>query len=78
MTKEEAIKIIDSLYPTDSQFEKTNEVGVNLLAHAKVEIGAPSLTWRNEPTRILVRYAELCQEYEERSAREFMRQHSRA
>ncbi len=56
MTREEAIQEIEGLFPVDSQYEKTNEVGEKLLAQAKREING----WRTEPTGVLIRYAELC------------------
>lgn len=56
MTREEAIQLIEGLFPADSQYEKTNEVGEKLLAQAKREING----WRTEPTEVLIRYAELC------------------
>jgi len=77
MTRDEAIRIIDSLYPTDSEFEQTNQVGEELLAQAKREVNVNPLTWRNEPTRILIRYAELCEQREAESHRDFLRQHNR-
>ncbi|HDY88705.1 MAG TPA: hypothetical protein ENH82_11430 [bacterium] len=35
MTREEAIQEIESLYPTDSEFPKTNKIGLELLEQAK-------------------------------------------
>ncbi len=75
MDRDDAIGIIDALYPTDSEFEGTNQIGAKLLAQAKTEVRV-SLTWRNEPTKVLVRYAELCEQYARAGDREFIRQHA--
>lgn len=64
MTKDEAIKIIDALYPIDSEFEETNVVGEELLAEAKFRVGQ-LIDWRDEPTKVLVKYAQLCQQYDQ-------------
>ena len=65
MDREEAIQQIEGLFPTDSQYEKTNEVGERLLAQAKREVAG----WRTEPTEVLIRYAELCIAEENRQTR---------
>ena len=51
-----AIDTIEALYPADSAYEGTAEVGEKLLAQAKREVQG----WRTEPTEILIRYAQLC------------------
>jgi len=56
-----AIKTINDLYPTDCKYPEVNIIGQNLLARAKRECGIV-YNWRDEPTEILVRYAELCRE----------------
>ena len=56
MKREEAIQHIENLYPADSGYDDTAEIGRDLLAQAKREVSG----WRTEPTEILVRYAELC------------------
>lgn len=56
MTRDEAIGHIEALYPADSEYEDTAEVGRGLLERAKRE----ALDWRNEPDVVLIRYAELC------------------
>lgn len=56
MTREEAIRNIEDLYPADSRYEDTAEVGRQLLEQAKHEVCG----WRTEPTEVLIRYAELC------------------
>ena len=62
MTRQEAINIISAMYPADSQHPDAAQIGQKLLEQAKREI-AP---WRVEPTEILVRYAMLCIEEEEK------------
>ncbi len=57
-----AIQTIEGLFPTDSPYPDTNQVGELLLTQAKRG------TWRNEPTDVLLRYAELCQAEENRQA----------
>ncbi len=69
MTREEAIAIIESLYPIDSQYQETNAVGERLLAQAKRECE----DWRNLPDATLLRYADLCQQEEERSTIQILR-----
>ena len=56
MDREQAIQQIEGLYPTDSQYTETNKIGERLLAQAKREV----IGWQNEPTEVLIRYAELC------------------
>jgi len=62
MNKEQAIANIEGLYPADSQYEQSREIGKKLLEQAKMEIQG----WRSEPTEVLIRYAELCMEKETR------------
>ena len=57
MTREEAISNINSLYPVDSDYKDTAEVGRKLLNQAKKDTG---FDWRDLPDRTLIRYAELC------------------
>lgn len=61
MTKDEAIRHIESLWPQDSEYKDTQEIGQYLLDIAKEECG---LSWRDEPESVLIRYAELCLERE--------------
>lgn len=63
MDRDEAINTIEALYPTDCEFANTNEVGRNLLAEAQ-RLVRKTPTWRDEPTEVLIKYAELCREYE--------------
>lgn len=62
MNREEAIQAIEALYPADD--ERTAEIGKQLLAQAQYEVGLLPLNWRSEPTRVLIRYAELCERKE--------------
>jgi len=63
--REIAIEQIEGLFPTDSGYWKTNEIGKRLLAQAKSEVKG----WRDEKTTVLIRYAELCVAEENRQAR---------
>lgn len=56
MDREEAIQHIESLFPADSGYEDTAEIGQELLDRAKREVSG----WRTEPTEVLIRYAQLC------------------
>jgi len=57
MKKSEAIDIIKGLYPTDSPYPDTNEVGKKLMLEA---IEETRFDWRDLPIHVLVRYAEKC------------------
>lgn len=67
MDRKEAISIIESLYPADSQYPDSREIGKRLLEQAESEING----WRNKSTEVLIRYAELCQQEETRQDRAF-------
>ena len=56
MTREEAIRNIEGLFPADSQYPDNAEKGQALLEQAKRETN----NWRNEPDAVLIRYAQLC------------------
>ncbi len=56
MKREDAIVLIEKLYPADAQCKDTATLGKQLLTQAKREVES----WRTEPTPVLVRYAELC------------------
>jgi len=60
--RKKAIETIEALFPADSGYIGTAEIGEELLAQAKREMQG----WRTEPTEILIRYAELCVEREKR------------
>jgi len=60
MNRQEAIEIIEALFPTDSPYSDTNAIGERLLAQARSEIQG----WRSEPDEVLVRYADLCMQEE--------------
>lgn len=57
MNRDEAIQTIEGLYPADSEYDDTAAIGEVLLRQARF---GRAHDWRNEPTDILVRYAELC------------------
>lgn len=57
MTRKEAIDHIEALYPADSEYNRTAEIGQEFLEQAKHEAGK---TWREEPTEVLIKYANLC------------------
>jgi len=61
-----AIQIVKSLYPPDSGDNQTAAVGQRLLEAARREVKVKS--WQNEPTQVLVRLAQLCQEEEKKIA----------
>ena len=69
MTREEAISIIEGLYPADSEYENTAAIGAQLLEQAKSEIQS----WKTEPTPVLIRYAQLCMEMEQRETSRILR-----
>lgn len=54
-TREENIKIIEELYPADSEYAQASQIGTSLLLEAIARIG-----WRELPTSIITEYAELC------------------
>jgi hypothetical protein len=58
MNKKEAIDSINGLYPIDSNFPDTNEVGEQFMLEAMDELG---FNWRDLPENILVRWAEKCE-----------------
>lgn len=62
MTREDAISIIEALYPADSTYPENSQVGQELLAQAKREVHG----WRTEPTEVLIRYADLCVQREQK------------
>lgn len=64
MNRNEAIQIIEGLFPADAGHPDTAEVGQKLLEQAKRE----ACGWRSEPDAVLIRYAELCQNEERRQA----------
>ena len=60
MDREQAIDTIKHLYPADSEYAPTAEIGKRLLEQAKMEVQG----WRTEPTEVLIRYAHLCMQEE--------------
>ncbi len=69
MDRDKAIRMIEAFYPADSKYPSVARFGQHLLEQAQREIGV-KLTWRNESTRVLIRYAELCSEQMEIEASE--------
>ena len=57
MNREEAINIIEGLYPADSEYPDSREIGITLLEQAKRETN----NWRNCSDEIILRYACLCE-----------------
>ncbi len=68
MNREQAIANIEGLYPADSQYIQTAEIGKKLLEQAKMEVQG----WRNEPTEVLIRYAQLCMSLEAQETRKLL------
>jgi len=54
--RERAISNISALYPADSEFEKSREIGIQLLEEAKRN----TTNWRNLPDETLFEYERLC------------------
>ncbi len=54
MTREEAIQVIEQLYPADDDYIDTRQIGQILLAEAWGNC------WRAAPTEVLQEYARLC------------------
>ena len=56
MDRKKAIETIELLFPADSQYPESAKIGKELLKQAQEEVN----NWRNEPTPVLIRYAQLC------------------
>lgn len=67
MTHEEAIEIIEKLYPPDSASTEIAATGQRFLETAR------AMEWRNESDAVLIEYAKLCEE-KERIGREHYRE----
>jgi hypothetical protein len=65
MDRQKAIETIELLYPADSQYPDSAQIGKGLLLQAQDEVN----NWRNEPTPVLIRYAQLCIELEQEQER---------
>ena len=63
--RKRAIETIELLFPADSQYPESAKIGKGLLLQAKDEVN----NWRNEPTPVLIRYAQLCIELEHEQER---------
>ncbi len=57
MNKQECIRCIENLFPIDSDYADTNEVGERLLIKA-----IQAHNWRQLPESILHMYATLCRQ----------------
>lgn len=71
MTRDECINIIQPLFPADSQYLSTADIGRRLLDQARRDCN----NWRHEPLDVLERYAQLCIEEEQRQQRQQRRNH---
>lgn len=69
MTRDEAISIIEQLYPADSQYQDTSAIGRQLLQRAQDEVAG----WRTAPDAVVIRYAELCEAEENKQTRELLK-----
>ncbi len=58
--KQAAIEAIEALYPPCGTFEKTQEIGRELLISAILA----AMEWQDLPEPVLVHYAEMCKDYE--------------
>lgn len=65
-TREQAISVIEQLFPADSALFTTSVTGRALLQQAQRE----AQDWRQEPIEVLQRYAELCEAHELNLARQ--------
>jgi len=54
---EDAIANIELLFPPDSEYKDTREIGRSLLQEA---IGNVGFTWRDYPDDVLIEFAKLC------------------
>ena len=66
MTREDAIRSIEGLFPPDAPYPDTATIGQRLLDQAKREAQG----WRDLPDAVLFRFADLCQEEELRQVNE--------
>lgn len=60
MDRSQAINIIESLYPPDSEYPETARIGQELLEEAKRRVSA----WKQEPDDVLFMFASLCEQKE--------------
>ena len=68
MSKKESIATIEELYPIDSQYPDTNEVGRQLLLES---IQEANFNWRDLPEEVLAIWSRKCVEKENESIRRF-------
>ncbi len=67
---EQIISNINGLYPIDSEYPDTNEVGKRLLMQA-----IEQWNWRELPDELLKIYEQLCIAEDNRSTNEFIKKH---
>ena len=63
MDRQQAIRIIDDLFPANAPYKDTAAKGKELLEQAKIN------TWKNESDAVLFEYATLCIAEDYRQAR---------
>lgn len=68
MSKKESIATIEEMYPIDSQYPDTNEVGRELLLES---IQEANFNWRDLPEEVLAIWSRKCVEKENESIRRF-------
>lgn len=68
MSKKESIATIEEMYPIDSQYPDTNEVGRQLLLES---IQEANFNWRDLPEEVLAVWSRKCIEKENESIRRF-------
>lgn len=68
MNRSESISNIEALFPIDSEYQDTNEVGKTLLLKAIENIG-----WRKLSDEILIEYANLCIREDDRQSTKAMK-----
>jgi hypothetical protein len=65
MAIKHSIQVISDLFPADSKYNDTREVGESLLKQAKENTGYVD-DWRSLPKKVLDEYARLCLEEHDR------------
>jgi len=69
LTKEQIIQECEGLFPPDSNFPDTAEIGKRFLEQAKSEIEG----WRTEPKEVLFRFLQLCKDEDSRQTRKHLK-----
>jgi hypothetical protein len=65
ITREQAIREIEGLFPPDSQYEESREIGIELLEEAKRRCN----NWRNESDDVIFMMFNLCRDKEREQTR---------